>query len=213
MKRIVAVFDDPSYSDSNQESNKVVVDLMSEVRRIHPPISKNRTECSQPRSRRCNRMVHLLQRSWGICLQDLTVQASLASIPTTRTAQSHELTRLPSNNRYRSTNSTCGNLEPGTVLYIIYLLKCFLMPRESGVVPGGSERLSHQLTDHTTTRDEKRLYTAPDIQYNNYEATRIRAVNNQSENRVLEELESKRDNELSDRKERKTANTEKAESK
>lgn len=35
VKRIVAVFDDPSYSDSNPESNKIVVDLMSEVRRIH----------------------------------------------------------------------------------------------------------------------------------------------------------------------------------
>ena len=32
VKRFLAVFDKPGYSDANEESNKVIVDLMSEVR-------------------------------------------------------------------------------------------------------------------------------------------------------------------------------------
>ena len=32
VRRILAVFDKPGYSDANEESNKVIVDLMSEVR-------------------------------------------------------------------------------------------------------------------------------------------------------------------------------------
>lgn len=65
---IVAIFEDPSYADDDYEKNAKVVNLMNEVSRHLLVCMGKSILIAFSFIHRCNRMDHLLQKSWVLCL-------------------------------------------------------------------------------------------------------------------------------------------------